>query len=67
MARKRGFSVDQYARARRSTAVPGMVKCHGTKCPNGGMTSLLSDDTLVVKGKAYCSVCSMEVEGNRKD
>lgn len=43
-------------------AIPGLVKCHGKNCPNGGVTSLLSDDTLVIDGKAYCSVCSQVAE-----
>ena len=51
------------------------VPCNGKDCPNGGVTSVFSDDTLIVhetfrssKGKrrqrdvAYCSSCRSQVE-----
>jgi hypothetical protein len=39
-----------------------IVRCRGKNCPNGGVTHLTSDDTLLVGRKAYCSSCRKQVE-----
>lgn len=50
----------------RRYAVPGIVKCHGKNCRNGGVTSVFGDDTWVVGRKAFCGACRDDAEVARR-